>query len=77
MQMEKKETIKNGEKMKQKKPYIAPKIRIIPMEHENLMDHPGSYRLYDENGNVIDKGTTVDGIPGQSKESPYSGDWEL
>lgn len=63
-----------------KKPYIAPEIKVVEIEHENIMDHPGSWVMYDENGNIIDKGNTYEGNPdmNDAKESnPFSGEWEL
>lgn len=45
--------------MKKKKPYIAPEIKIIPMDIENLMGNPTSWNVYDENGNPTGDGGSV------------------
>ncbi len=62
--------------MKQKKPYIAPKIEIIPME-ENLMDHASKVYVDFGDGTGEDIPIIEGDIPEEAKESPYSGAWEL
>lgn len=64
------------------KTYIAPEIKIIPMDMENLMGNPTSWNVYDENGNPTgDGGSVIEGNPGEkpggAKENPFSGPWEL
>jgi hypothetical protein len=75
-------TTKEEKTMKKKKPYIAPEIKIIPMDIENLMGNPTSWNVYDENGNPTgDGGSVIEGNPGEkpggAKENPFSGPWEL
>ncbi|MBO5428324.1 MAG: hypothetical protein J5996_07840 [Prevotella sp.] len=61
-----------------KRTYIAPVIILMDVERENIMDHPSSYIIRDRNGDIIDRGDIIEGMPDDAKEtSPFSGDWEL
>lgn len=61
-----------------KRTYIAPAIILMDVERENIMDHPSSYIIRDRNGDIIDRGDIIEGMPDDAKEaSPFSGDWEL
>lgn len=61
-----------------KRTYIAPAIILMDVERENIMDHPSSYIIRDRNGDIIDRGDIIEGMPDDAKEtSPFSGEWEL
>lgn len=72
---------KEMENVMKKKPYIAPDIKVVKIEQENIMTQ--SWRVYDGNGNLDDKGTVIEGdLPGTNTNpakgaNPFSGDWEL
>ncbi len=63
---------------KKKTSYITPDIIMVEMERENIMDHPSSYIIRDRNGDIIDRGDIIEGMPDDAKEtSPFSGEWKL
>ncbi len=63
---------------KKKTSYITPDIIMVEMERENIMDHPSSYIIRDSNGDIIDRGDIIEGMPDDAKEtSPFSGEWKL
>ena len=69
---------RNNVMKKKKTSYIAPDIIMVEMERENIMDHPSSYIIRDRNGDIIDRGDIIEGMPDDAKEtSPFSGEWEL
>lgn len=62
--------------MKQKKTYIAPRIKIIPME-QHLMLEASTWDGGDgQGGHIIEDDPPIK-KSGNSKDAPYSGDWEL
>lgn len=72
---------KEMENVVKKKPYTVPDIKVVKMEQESIMAQ--SWRVYDDNGNLDDKGTVIEGDrPGNNTNpakdaNPFSGDWEL